>query len=262
MQAKNKSEKICQIHNERFTTSIGNEKDEFCSTCQKEQVENENKQLAAKAEQIRIKRETFDVLYKDSIVTDQTLLNATFENYVVTEQEEIANKKLAIEFYKHLLNGYSFNIVIQGSTGVGKSHLAYSILNELNNAKKGVSCLFVAIDEMYRKIRSSFRDKESKYTEEYFINLLSKVDYLVIDDLGAETGSISTDKEATDFVQRILYAVFNARQNKTTIITTNLSGKSLQTTYDAKTVSRMLKHKKFIFFKNTTDKRKISDLPF
>ena len=107
------SEKVCPLHNERLTiASMGNRKEEFCFNCEKEKIENENKQLAIAAEQSRIKRETFEVLHLDSIVTDQTLLNATFENYVVTEQEEIANKKLAMEYYEHLLNGYSFNIVI------------------------------------------------------------------------------------------------------------------------------------------------------
>ena len=59
-----------------------------------------------------------------------------------------------------------------------------------------------------RKIKDSFSNRQSKYTERYFVDLLSSVDFLALDDVGAETGAIDTDiKTASDFVQRILYAI-------------------------------------------------------
>ncbi|MDF2606968.1 MAG: Pony 38 [Bacillales bacterium] len=91
--------------------------------------------------------------------------------------------------------------------------------------------------------------------------MLSDCDFLVLDDLGAETGAIDTGKAATDFVQRVFYAIMNARQGKVTIITTNLSSEKLFSIYDKKLVSRLLRNPQFIIFKETLDKR-ISILPF
>ena len=108
---------------------------------------------------------------------------------------------------------------------------------------------------MLRKIRSSFNDKDSPFTEQYFTDLLTNVDYLVLDDLGSETGNIDTNKQATDFTSKVLRAVVNGRQDKSTIVTTNLSSKALMNMYDPKLISRMMKNLETIIFTETTDKR-------
>ena len=89
----------------------------------------------------------------------------------------------------------------------------------------------------------------------YFVDLLSKVDYLVLDDLGAETGAVGTKKKASDFIQRVLYAIANGRQSKSTIVTSNLSIPALQDMYDTKLISRLLRDTYQIHFTNTSDKR-------
>ncbi|GIN96058.1 hypothetical protein J6TS1_19280 [Siminovitchia terrae] len=64
-----------------------------------------------------------------------------------------------------------------------------------------------------RVIKDSFSNKESRYTENCFVELMSKAAYLALDDIGVETGAIGTDKIATDFVQRVLYAITTTRQD-------------------------------------------------
>jgi DNA replication protein DnaC len=198
------------------------------------------------------------VLLKKSIVEDETLLEARFDTYLAVEKEETENKALMLQYLEQLKNGEVFNLILQGNQGAGKSHLAYSLLHELNTLPDK-SCLFVSLDAMIRKIRDSFKNENSKYTEQYFNDLLSEVDFLVLDDLGAETGSMDTVKAATDFVQRVLYGITNTRQNKVTILTTNLSGEILNSMYDKKLVSRLFKNPRYVFFRVTEDKRK---LPF
>jgi DNA replication protein DnaC len=202
----------------------------------------------------------YNTLFDQSIIEDQTLLNARLKNYKTSIEEETRNKAIIVNCLHRYNNGDKFNIVLQGNPGTGKSHLAYSILFELNETRQ-YSCLFIAVEAMLRKIKNSFNDKGSKYTEEYFNRLLSDVDFLVLDDLGAETGAIKTDKQATDFVQRILYGVANTRQSKATILTTNLDGKTLYTMYDQKLVSRLFKNREFVIFKESKDKR-VSNFPF
>ena len=150
--------------------------------------------------------------------------------------------------------GEQFNLWIQSEiTGVGKSHLAMSILKALNSLER--SCLFLDIDETLRKIRGSFDNEDSKYTEQYFIDLATEVDFLVLDDLGAETGDIATTKRASDYTSKVLRAIVNGRQHKSTIITTNLVSNQLNNIYDRKVISRMMTNIESITFKQSMDKR-------
>lgn len=210
-----------------------------------------------------------------SLIPDTTIQNASFGSYSTSESEETQNKQKAVKAYQRLKNGEIFNLWLAGKQGTGKSHLAMSILRNLNESGKkeleanmeqekfegGCKCLFINFEEMLQLIRNSFTHRDSEFTENYFIEKLSQADFLVIDDLGAETGSIDTEKVATDFVHRVLYAVGNARQDKATIITTNLTGKQLQQMYDAKVLSRFFRKVTQIVFKETKDHR-FSNLNF
>jgi DNA replication protein DnaC len=193
-------------------------------------------------------------MHLKSIIEDKTLLNARVHNYRTLIQEEVNNKHKVEELIKRLKDGEVFNLVLQGNPGAGKSHLAYAVLHELNETRVH-TCLFISVEAMLRKIKQSFNDKGSEYTEAYFTDLLSSVDFLVLDDLGAETGAINTDKEATNFVQKVLYGIATSRQSKATIITTNLNSATLYNMYDRKLVSRLLKSPEVVVFKETTDKR-------
>lgn len=204
--------------------------------------------------------ETYNILFSKSVLEDNTLKDARFSTYKIEEPEETENKKQVLECLERFKQGEPFNLILQGKQGTGKSHLGYSLLYELNESRDK-SCLFISVDAMLRKIKASFSNKESKYTEEYFNHLLSSVDFLVLDDLGAETGAIDTAKTATDFVQRVLYGMTNVRQDKATIITTNLDSKTLYTMYDKKLISRLFKRPKYVIFKDTKDKR-TSVIPF
>lgn len=204
----------------------------------------------------------YNMLKRDSLLPDETLKKATFETYIPECNEERINKQTAIECAERFKQGEIFNVVLQGTQGTGKSHLAHSILTELNETTNyKTSSLFISVEDMLRKMKGSFNNKNSKYTEEYLVDLLAEPDFLVIDDIGSETGAIGTEKSASDFVQRILYAITTYRQGRVTIMTTNLSSDQLFQMYDPKLVSRLLKKPKFIIFKEATDKR-IADIPF
>lgn len=227
-----------------------------CPLCYRErQLEADKKEATAMATDIKL-NEKYNCLKRDSIITDKTLLQASFDNYKDNGAESVRNSSKALSLANDILQREVFNVVLNGTPGVGKSHLAYSMLKYVNeNCGKTKTCLFIDVSKMFMLIRGTFSDKSSKYTEHYFDNLLSEVDVLVIDDLGAEVGNIDTDKTASDFVGRILRNITTSRQDKVTIYTTNLSSADLKHVYDEKTVSRMFRRLKPIVFKETEDMR-------
>lgn len=207
-------------------------------------------------------RSTRGWLSNKSIYLDKTLSKATFDNYSTDDQETARNKAAALKLASSYGQGETFNTIFSGKPGTGKSHLAMSILKLVNEQKEPLrKCLFVSIDELMRRIRSSFDHEDSQYNEQDMVEMMIEADLLVIDDLGAETGAIASGKTATDFTTRVLYAIINGRMTKPTIFTTNLSSREMSQTYDSKLISRMFRDTKghIIVFKETTDKRVIPD---
>lgn len=85
---------------------------------------------------------------------------------------------------------------------------------------------------------------------------------LIVDDLGAELGALYANTKATNFINRVLFDVFDGRQEgKSTIFTTNLTGERLEGAYEERIVSRIFNNFRAIVFKDTKDfRRKV--LPF
>lgn len=248
--------KTCTKHGKKVVQFIMVQGEEVCPLCERDAQDALLAQHELERYQKAMSRRDYRTLATKSILKDTKLFDAKFGNYETSDSEETVNKQKAINVFQKYRKGEVFNTWFTGMPGVGKSHLAMSILQNLNEwGEQDKSCLFVSVDEMLLLIRNSFDNKESQYSEFYFVDLLSKVDYLVLDDLGAETGGTGSQKTATDFTLRILYAISNARQGKSTIVTTNLSKKELTKMYDAKLVSRLQGSIALINFKETSDKR-------
>lgn len=250
-------EEYCHEHGERKVLFMG--RGPFCPVCSSEKIESTHKVETIEMTE-RHENNASEWLMKRSIYLDSTIRMARFESYDTDDEETTENKKRALTIVRDYYEGATYNTILQGKPGTGKSHLAISILKYINEyTKEPKKCLFVSVDELMRRIKASFDDRKSIYTEANMVRLLSDADYLVLDDLGAETGSIHSDKVATDYTTQILYAVLNARQDKPTIFTTNLSNENLIKKYDTKLISRMFKGAEghFIRFSKTTDKRSI-----
>lgn len=187
-----------------------------------------------------------------SLLLDETIKTATFENFnIETEDEQQAfefAKNLA-EFYK---NGGQGNSFMSGPAGSGKSHLSMAILKSyLENGEK--TALFVSYSHVVRLIKDSFNNRDSVYTQNNIMSLLTNVDLLVMDDIGSENNS--------DFSEELLTDVLDGRIS--TIITTNLSSEELRGNsrkpgrYNQRTASRMFRGigGKAFNFKGIKDKR-------
>ncbi|MER2001274.1 MAG: ATP-binding protein [Carnobacterium inhibens] len=237
----------------------------FCKKCAMEKILIENNEMTEEAAAKYHKRTTYDWLRKQSIFSDESIRHATFASYIEDEKETIENKKLARHIAGEYLKGATYNTAFSGVVGAGKSHLSMAMLqavNEFSNPYR--RCLFVSVDELMRRIKDSFSNKQSRFSEQSMVERLIKADLLVLDDLGAETGAISTDKGATDWTVRTLNAIVNGRMDKPTIFTTNLSSAELINMYDKRLVSRLFRGTKghVIKFEKTKDKRTDIDYGF
>lgn len=250
------SNEFCEIHQQK-KVSIGNSKP-FCSTCQREEMERKEKAIVTAASDRHHRRRTLETLSKDSLVGDETLWNADFSNYIPDNYEtNDALSKSKILAADYLNPKKKFNTLFTGLPGAGKSHLAMSIVKEVNEkANPYMSCLFISTVELLRLIKDSISNKESKFTEENMVRLLTRADLLVLDDLGSESSLKSNTTESSEFNQRVLYAILNSRNR--TIITTNLNSQKMNEIYNPKLVSRIhraVEGKIIKFTEQTKDKR-------
>ena len=253
------SEEVCEKHGINLIYLANAPDKATCFACTKEAVDKQTQQMSEQASQEHYKRTTHAWLTKHSVFLDDTLKRATFDTFQATDTETEHNKQLALAIARRYYKGANNNTILTGKAGTGKSHLSMAMLQVVNEHSKPYrKCLFVSLDELMRRIKDSFNNKQSYYTEQRMIDLLTEADLLVLDDLGAETGAVTTERTATDFTTRTLYAIINGRMNKPTIITTNLNSKDMAKMYDSKLISRMFRGAEghVIKFEKTNDKRR------
>jgi DNA replication protein DnaC len=107
----------------------------------------------------------------------------------------------------------STGLLLIGSIGVGKTHLAVGIIKELV-LSKGIACLFYDYRELLKQIQNSYNDSV-KATELDVLRPVFETEVLVLDELGA----VKPTEWVWDTVSLILNTRYN--DNRTTIITTN-----------------------------------------
>lgn len=245
---------ICEKHQVNCVQLM--DKEPFCPLCASERAEKAELNMREKET-----KKAYNVnkrwLRQRSVLTAREMFRMTFDNFEEMDEETTQNKEKALQIARRLYKGSTDNEMIAGKFGTGKTHLGMAILNQLSE-HTDLKLLFVSIDELMRRIKSNFHNYDSPYQEDVIVETLSKADVLVIDDLGAEVGSVDRKSEATDYTIRVLNAVLSGREYKPTIFTTNLSKKDLDKMYDGRITSRIEKgtsQERIIVFSKTTDKR-------
>lgn len=163
-------------------------------------------------EEIQKKRKHFEQMisqfyiqnYSSKLIQDYQL-----ENFIITEN----NKKeveIAKDFTQKCINKNQKNgLIITGKSGTGKTHLATAILNKIT--EKDMLVLMGRLILLLDVIKDTFKDFSSK--EKDIMELYSKVDMLIIDDLG-------TERISSWALEKLYTIIENRNENKLPIIVT------------------------------------------
>lgn len=139
-----------------------------------------------------------------------------FENYDKSKNSKAFNASMS--FVNDFPN--TKGLLLLGPAGLGKTHLAASIVNEIN--LKLYSSFFGNVVDIIGLIKSTY-SKSSLLTERQAIELMTrKIDLLVIDDLGKENN--------TEHNLALLYQIINKlyENEKPVVITTNYGADTLK----------------------------------
>lgn len=175
----------------------------------------------------------------DSLIPKRFIDKKVSDFLVSEESVEVSRKqRLAKTACERYINNFDERLsrgggmIFYGGVGTGKTHLAYSIANEL--LEKGHPVMGIDVYELVDIVKESFSKKDGSTEREAIKRFAGALDLLVIDEIGAQLG--------TDFEKLLLFKVINERykQMKPTIIISNLDEENLKDYVGIRVYDRML----------------------
>ena len=193
-----------------------------CKDAQKYWNEYDMKKLQMFEEEKKLRKmqefaNKVDKIIKNSKMSKRNL-NYKFENFEVNSNNKKVYQSLK-NYSEKLVNEVERKgLILVGNNGVGKTHLACSIANEL--IKNGIPIIYGTLINLLAELKNTY-DVYNNISEMKIIKLYEKVDLLIIDDLGKEKPS--------EWGLEKLFTIINSRyeNNLPVIITTNYDQNSL-----------------------------------
>ena len=184
---------------------------------------------ACKEAERKRKQKYINSIFSQSTVNG-SLKDATVNNYKPQNEKQVYAKKTAIEYVKTFSIDKPKSLILQGSYGTGKSHIAYAIAKAIKN--EGYSVAFMHIPMLMERIKATY-NKNAEETTDELVQLLSNIDLLVLDDIGVENTEHTLNK---------LFSIVDNRVGKNNIFTTNFSDKELNQNMNWQRINSRMKH--------------------
>lgn len=158
--------------------------------------------------------------------------HATLENYMADtpqKQEKLSAFQRYSAAFGNKIQETGGGLILTGNPGTGKTHLSIGLGREL--ASVGWHVAYVNLTNLIRRIRSTWTDETQ--SEDEIIRRLQDLNLLIIDEVGAQTGS--------DNERNIIFEIVNGRyeQVKPTIIISNYSVKEVADFISERSVDRI-----------------------
>lgn len=207
----------------------------FCPKCKDTGFVN-GKTCQCMKEEITRQRQKFLTVLSPAPQADFESFNL---DYYSRKAKEMSNGVMVVP-YDHMKRIYDYcvayadnfttlnkSLLMLGSAGLGKTHLACSIANVVMNS--GYTVMYSSAQSLFGKI------EQTRYTDEDVISDILSCDLFILDDLGAES--------MTNYSLSVLYNIVNTRmiKGKPCIYTSNITSQAaLQKRYGEKISSRLL----------------------
>jgi DNA replication protein DnaC len=166
--------------------------------------------------QAAVRSQIRDRLYSLSQLDE--LQHLTFEsfqprgrpNLPAYNQDSIEQAFNLCRSFAHDLDGW---LLLQGSFGCGKTHLAASVANEA--VSLGIPTLFLTVPDLLDSLRASFDSEDVSFEDRF--DQIRRAPLLVLDDFGTQS--------ATEWGREKLFQILNYRyiNRLPTVLTTNLA---------------------------------------
>jgi DNA replication protein DnaC len=164
--------------------------------------------------QNEVAQHTFERLFQLSNL--QAFQNMTFKNFKAEGRmglgdRQVSSLQLALNHSNHFALNPSGWLLLMGTYGCGKTHLAAAIANEV--LTHGTAVLFLTIPDLLDWLRYSYGSQETNFEERF--EEIRNMPLLVLDDLGTQN--------TTPWAEEKLYQILNYRyiNRIPTVITTN-----------------------------------------
>lgn len=210
-------------------------KHEACWDCEKEQQDREMAEQIRR-ENIELKKRKILSTFNENSLINPKLQGVSFESYEPTNQDLSKAKQLAKRYADNFSLDNPVGLLLIGNYGTGKSHLSVAITKEI--MEKDFTCIFISTPKLMTKIRSTY-NKESNFSEDQIIDMLSQVDCLVLDDIGAESVKQGDNNQHTWATSKI-FEIIDNRIGKHTIFTSNYPPEELEQRLGGRNFSRMM----------------------
>ncbi len=174
-----------------------------------------------------------DVLKRENFKTFTLDLFSTTvqEDYNISVRDHMRNMLDMAKVYTADFGMQKNNVILSGSTGTGKTFLTHCIAENLIN--RGFMVVYFTAIEMLEFIKSANFNSDANSMQ--MIRLIKSADLLILDDLGTEYAS---DYNNTELFSIINYRMI--REDKATIISTNLSMNEIRSRYSERLSSRIV----------------------
>lgn len=205
-----------------------------CDQCRAEKEESERiaAQECAQNRRKDEERRRIEEIYRRSGIPPR-FAERTFAEYRADTPEALANleqcRQYAEDFPKRCSAGQG--IIMSGTTGTGKTHLAAAIANHVMR-EHGKEALYTTVGAAFRLVKDTYRHDSGK-SETDALAFFSAPALLILDEIGVQYGS--------DTEKNILFDIVNDRYErlKPTIIISNLGLNDLRQYAGDRVLDRM-----------------------
>ena len=175
----------------------------------------------------------------------------SFATYRAETEEQMRVLSICQEYANDFKANYDSgtNLVMLGSPGTGKTHLAVAILREVIERYR-VAGVYTSASRMFRRIKSTFGGGEE--TETQAIEAYTKPPILVLDEIGVSYGS--------DAELNYLFDIMNERYEQClpTVIVSNIQPDEMGTWLGDRVVDRLRESSRMMLFNWDSARRDIA----